>query len=934
MMSGPGPKVAQGDVVTDPAARWRLTEELFHRAMECPAETRTETLSEWCGPDTDLLTAVLALVEADSRVEELIAAAPEAGEFLERGDPFDSEAEGDPWVGRVLGAFRLVRLLGSGGMGVVYLGERVSGGFQQQVAVKLVGQHLRSTPAVEQFLLERETLARLEHRNIARLLDGGVTEEGFPYVAMEYIEGRRLDEACDDPATSIEQKLRWMLQLCSAVSYVHRNLILHRDLKPGNVMVTQDGVVKLLDFGTLKRLDTLDGLGGEKSAMTQAGMRPVTVRFASPEHIEGAAVSTAADVYSLGMMLYRLVAGRLPEELDDLPIGQYLRRLEAGEFKAPSILARECGRAIPAAIAGDLDAIVARALRFESAARYPTAGALAEDLISVLEHRPVAAREGKLRYRAAKFYRRNRLAVLAAAAALAVMVTGVSAMAWQGHVAHLQQLRADQGVEDERQLAHMLLFDYFDKLEEIPGSVEAERKATAQALQFLDGLQRIEQTTPGSALELDTIRGYTNMGNVLGNPYTVNLGNVPEAKAIFAKGLPLAEARAKRYPHDLPTLEALAKIDFHAGELYLGNGDAVRGEQYLHTAADVSARMAQDPKVTGTMLQMMAGALESLGDAYDPGRGYVTADLNKALASYIQSDKYDEMCEKVDPKNALCRFGLPVGQYKLGMLAEETDPAFAATHYQQGLASADRFPPGDVEAPRTLRLRNYLGSRLSMMLIRTGHIAQGMAMADAVLQSFRAVVAKDPLNNRVRFDLVAFATDLAVDLHTYGKNAEAEPVVVEALDELKTLLERSPANTRWQMIEAQNRMTYGRIEIALGRKALATRVQQQGLDEAVRLAQSKDASPEVLGDAAEDLLELHLRPQDAQTALGFAQRVEAAFARPTAGQLLTLAKAQAAVGQQRDAAKTAQLALATLAAPVKSKAIADEVGEAHKLIAQ
>ncbi len=398
-------------VSSDSSLRWKLTEDIFHRAMEFPAQERAGRVMDWCGADVELRESVLQLLESYLSVEELISGTPplDPANFLKRNQADTASANGehsgvDPWVGRVLGAFRLKRLLGRGGMGVVYLGQRVSGGFTQTVAVKLIGWHLRSSPAVAQFLLERETLAKLEHANIARLLDGGVTSEGFPYVVMEYVEGRRLDAACDpatspatspaiSPAISIEQIIRWVLQLCNAVTYVHQNLILHRDLKPGNVIITGDGVVKLLDFGALKRIGPD---GDADSEMTRAGMRPVTVRYASPEHIQGDRVSTAADVFSLGMILYRLIAGRLPEELNDLPIGLYLDRLRQGQFKPPSQLARRHtpSRLLDTQVANDLDAIVSKAIRYEPEARYPTVNALAEDLLCVLLNRPVSARTG------------------------------------------------------------------------------------------------------------------------------------------------------------------------------------------------------------------------------------------------------------------------------------------------------------------------------------------------------------------------------------------------------------------------------------------------------------------------------------------------------------------------------------------------------------
>ncbi len=822
-------------------------------------------------------------------------------------------------------------------MGVVYLGQRISGGFAQSVAIKLVGWHLQSSPAVAQFLLERETLAKLEHPNIARLIDGGLTDEGFPYVVMEYIEGRRLDAACDDPATSVEQLIQWMLQLCAAVTYVHRNLILHRDLKPGNVMVTDGessqarqsaGVVKLLDFGTLKRIDS----GAEAdSAMTRAGMRPVTIRYASPEHIQGSQASTASDVFSLGMILYRLVAGRLPEELDGLQLGRYVERLKGGGFKPPSQVAAAAGspRRMEPQVARDLDAIVAKALRAEPESRYPTASALAADLVNLLAHRPVTARSGSLAYSAAKFYRRNRWAMRAIAAVLLVSTIGLIAMAWQSHIAHIEQLRAEKGVEDERQLTHMLLFDYFEQLALIPGSIDAQRRAVSQALDYLDKLALI---APGSSLEIDTARGYTDMGNLLGNPYQQNLGNVPAALQTLNKGLAVARVSVQSDPHNLDALNALNEADLALGGLYLGNGDALRAEKALLEGKEISQRIASDPQVKGKYLELTATVLENLGDVYDPGRGFATADMNKAMESYLLSDQYDEQCQKIEPANALCRFGLPVGQYKFGMLVEDTDPALAASHYQQGMVSADSFPTDEQKTTRVIRLHNYLGSRMSLMEIKTGHIADGIARAKQVREAFMKIIAKDDLNNRARFDLVAYDTDLAVALDQYGQEQEAEAAALEDQELLTTLLSRSPNNLRWQMIQAQNLMTYGRIEIKLGHQQAAAAARRKGLEEAVRLAQSPDASPEVLSDAADDLLEMHLHPADAALALSFIQRAASTFARPQPSMLITLAKAQLAVGKANDANRTAQLALAALSGPVKSRIVAEEIAEARKLV--
>jgi len=927
------PRQADGDSTR----RWRQSEELFHRAFELPIEERAQKLMEWCGGDAAMRASVLALLEADDSVQELISAGTPADpdNLLERNEADDRESGDDRWIGRVLGSFRLERLLGRGGMGVVYLGERVSGGFAQHAAIKLIGRHLRSSPAVAQFLVERETLARLEHANIARLLDGGVTEEGFPYVAMEYVQGRRLDEAGDDPATSIDQILRWMLQLCDAVGYVHRNLILHRDLKPGNVMVTDNdsegasegGQIKLMDFGTLKQMGPE---GDADSAMTLAGMRAVTVRYASPEHIQGARVSTAADVYSLGVMLYRLIAGRLPEGLEDLPIGLYLERLKEGRFKPPSEVAAERtpARKIDAQLARDLDAIVAKSIRYEAEARYPTTNALAEDLWSVLLDRPVTAREGKLRYRTAKFYRRYRWPVRAAAEALVVLAAGLSAMAWQGHLAHLHELRAEKGVEDERQLTHMLLFDYFEKLNVIPGSIEAQRRAVTQALAYLDSLASI---APGSDLETDTIRGFTEMGDLLGDPYSQNLGNVPEAIGTLNKAISLGEARVNKHPGDLESLMLLMKAQTALGGTYLGNGDAIRAEPVLQSALATARLMSRDPRATAEMLRKVSSITDLLGNVYDPTRGFATADIDKAIQYYNLSNTYDELCDKADPKAALCSTGLVVGDYLLGALVEDTDPALAASYYRHGLNFMQQFSPEKRNTTVFNRGRNYMHARLGLMEIRIGPMAEGIALAREGQAGFRDSIAKAELDNRARFDLVAVETDLAIEYARYGKEPESAETAREALGLLAVLLQRSPQNVLWQMIQAENLMTVGRAEMKLGHRVEGKDAERKGMEEAVRLAESKDASPDALGFAAEDLMELGSSLKEKQLALSFAQRAVNAFAKPMPSQMLTLAKAQAAAGEPAQATKTAQAVLARLSGPVKSKIVADEIAEARRL---
>lgn len=941
--SSPDAPVSPSDSTTTHLSRhWLQVEAIFHQALDLPENGRAARVAEWCGEDTHLRNSVMQMLSADSSVEQLMAASPEpvADEFLRRvGDRADDagpeEKSSDPWIGRTLGAFRLESLLGRGGMGVVYRAERTSGGFSQTVALKLLDQHLHSSPAIALFLEERQALAQLEHPNIARLLDGGVTDEGFPYLVMEYIDGRRLDQACDDPAATGDQVLRWFLQLCDAVTYVHRNLILHRDLKPGNVMVGNDGTVKLLDFGALKHIGPNSNAS---SAMTQAGLRPVTVRYSSPEHIQGATVSTATDVYSLGMILYRLIAGRHPFEGGDISLGGYLDRLRAQSFMPSSQAALEStgpGRTqrFSGGMARDLDAIAAKAIRCEPEDRYQTVSALAEEIWSVLLHRPVQARRGSFSYRAVKFYRRHRLAVLMAAAAVLVTAAGVAAMQWQAHEAKLQQERADRGVEEERKLVHLLLSDYFDQLSLVPGSIDAQRKAVTLSLRYLDNLAEI---APGSSLELDRIKGYTDMGMLLGNSYEQNLGDVPGGIQALNKAVAIASKQLQATPHDAIAMHAYIQAEYGLGSTYLGEGDAKQAEQYLLTALKPAADLALRPDAGVDALHQAASVSDTLGDVYDPGRGYATADTEKALRTYLLSNSFDDRCRVRYPNNEDCWSNTVVGDYKIGSLIEDTDPELAAKQYRDGLAVVRGFSPELAKTTHSRRLRDYMLARLGLMNLRMGNRRKGDDLVHDALEGFRLSIHQAELDNRARFDLVAFETDLAAEYDRLNRERDASEASDEVLATLAILLARSPNNRRWQMIQAENMITGARVKARLGQKLKSSRLRQQGLSRAVQLAEAKDASPEALGFAADDLVELlpysGRRQEDALMAVEFAQRAVIAFARPAPGRYLTLAKAQAAAGHAREASQTARLVLNGLSGPVKSNIVAGEIADAKSLI--
>ncbi|MFY9822225.1 MAG: serine/threonine-protein kinase [Thermoanaerobaculia bacterium] len=375
---------------------------LLDQALQAPLDARPALLDAACSGDRELRREVESLLELETEAEGFLPAPQPPGLS----------------PGIRIGPYRVVELLGRGGMGAVYEAVREDD-FTQRVALKLVPRELASPFVVRRFHLERQILARLDHPNIARLLDGGTTEDGRPYLVMEHVEGAPIDEYCETRNLAPRQRLELLLPVCSALAFAHQNLVVHRDIKPGNILVTADGVPKLLDFGIAKLLDPAEG----PADLTRTLERPMTPRYASPEQVRGEPVTPASDLFSLGVLLYELLTGRLPCGLDTCGLEEVARRICEQEPARPSAARGTGDPQQLRRLAGDVDAIVLKALRKEPRQRYASAEQLAEDVRRYLDGHPVLARRGTLLYRSGKFVRRHRFGLAAALAVL--LVTGV-----------------------------------------------------------------------------------------------------------------------------------------------------------------------------------------------------------------------------------------------------------------------------------------------------------------------------------------------------------------------------------------------------------------------------------------------------------------------------------------------------------------------------
>ncbi|MBL8187883.1 MAG: serine/threonine protein kinase, partial [Acidobacteria bacterium] len=440
--------------------RWRKIESIFQTVVEKPKPERQQMLTQYCGNDTELRREVEALLSEDDTndFDDFIQAPiKDVARSLPQPNP-------DNYVGRNIGPYHVVKLLGQGGMGAVYLAERADAEFYRQVALKIVRRGMDSNFVLKRFRMERQILATLEHPNIAQLLDGGTTADGLPYFVMEYVQGQPLTEYCDSSGISLTERLKLFLFVCAAVQHAHQKLIIHRDLKPSNILVTAEGIPKLLDFGIAKLLDP--ALSPTPVTRTQTSMRLMTPDYASPEQVRGLPVTTASDVYALGVILFELLTGARPYQFETYSPAEIERAICDTEIERPSALAErmndEGGRMnlvarlfhhssfIPhrSSLRGDLDNIVLMALRKEPERRYQSVEQLAEDIRCYLQGRPISARRESALYRTGKFVRRNKLAVAAATLVFFSLLGGIVTTTRAARIAESERARAEANLAE------------------------------------------------------------------------------------------------------------------------------------------------------------------------------------------------------------------------------------------------------------------------------------------------------------------------------------------------------------------------------------------------------------------------------------------------------------------------------------------------------
>jgi non-specific serine/threonine protein kinase/serine/threonine-protein kinase len=587
------------------AGSWQRVKDVFQEALSRPATARAAFLDTACGSDSDLRREVESLLEAHV----------EAGSFLSQPASAPGEPESE---GRRIGPYRVLGLIGHGGMGVVYRCVRDDDVFQKTVALKVVPGGARPDHLLR-LTQERQILARLQHPNIATILDGGTTDDGQPYMVMEYVPGLPIDAWCAARALGTRERLAMFRTVCAAVHYAHQNLVVHRDLKPQNILVTDAGEPKLLDFGIAKLLAA--GIDPDE-APTATLLPMMTPEYASPEQICGTAVTTATDVYSLGVVLYELLTGSRPYVVKTGSLEEIVRVVRDVEPTLPSAAATLRGTELR----GDLDTIVLKALRKEPARRYLSALEMAEDIRRYLAGLPVLARKDTVRYRLRKFVGRHRIGVGAAALLALSLVGGLLMTVRQARIAEANRRLAERRFGEVRRLAGFVMTDMHDAIAKLPGSTPLRKQLVEKALEYLDGLAGEASSDP--VLQAEIAQGYERLAQVQGQRGWANLADSPGALGSIRKAIAQREQLAARDPADALNTARLAKSYGTQSNILRQQGQSAEAEAMLEkmkaTLESIPAAKADEPSVvsiwqiyldSAAAVYLAAGNLEASKDA-------------------------------------------------------------------------------------------------------------------------------------------------------------------------------------------------------------------------------------------------------------------------------------------------------------------------------
>jgi eukaryotic-like serine/threonine-protein kinase len=732
-------------------ARWRDVKPILAEVLEAGDAERPALLERLCGSDAELRRSVEQLLALEAAASEALNSAVAPGRALRADTPAPES----------IGPYRLAGEIGRGGMGVVYLAERDDGEYRKRVAIKLITGAMRHAGLERRFRRERQILAQLEHPGIARLLDGGATAEGQPYFVMEHVEGLPLLQYCETAGLDVAAKLALFVEICDAVAYAHGRVVVHRDLKPGNILITPEGRSKLLDFGLARALqEDVDAAETAAPAMTPA--------YASPEQIRGEPDTVAGDVYSLGVILYEMLAGQRPYR-DARTLAQLARAIEE---EAPVPLAQAAPAPVRKRLAGDLETIVAKALDKDPRRRYASAADFAADVRRHLDGRPVLARPATLRYRAGKLLRRHRVALPAAAVSLALIVGFAAAAVWEAR-------RAQRRFEQVRGLAHSVLFELHDAIERLPGSTAARELLVRRALEYLENLAR--ESGRNAAVAREVALGYERVAIVQGYLGDSNLGKVAAALESFRKADEMLGRLAAR-DSSRELLRDRLRVANELAASYSSNARFEEARAVLRRNLSAYEELRRREPADPAWSEGLAAAEGNLADTFTDEQRYSEAVpwREKALANMR------EAAARPGARAEVSR-ALAIAEKRLGALyGVQKRYEDCRREYQAARAIDEQRLASSPHDPRTMLDLSYDYSDLGWVEGRLQRWPEALAAYRRTLALREEVAAADPRDQRAALSLASATDKLGVTLHKAGALAAS----TGALDRAASLYRR------------------------------------------------------------------------------------------------------------------------------------------------